>query len=275
VIALDIRLVVVDIDGTIAGSANEVSEPVLRAIGAVQAKGIPVAVGTGRMYRSAERFHRAIDSSLPLIAYNGAWIQDPDSGELYRHIPIPEAPAVAILDYLERPEWRAELSINFYMDDTLYVRELSVDTETYRQCTGIIPVAVGDLRALAPRGTTKILVMGENTTLLGRLWDELPTRYGDRQLYFTCSTPTFLEITHRDATKGSATRFLAEELLGLSAENVMAIGDNFNDVSMLAYAGFGVAMGNAPPEVRERADWVAPDVESDGVAVALERFILG
>ncbi|WP_422661876.1 Cof-type HAD-IIB family hydrolase [Pannus brasiliensis] len=271
---MDIRLIVVDVDGTIAGVSNEVNEPVIRAIEAVQAKGIPVAIATGRMYRSACRFHRAINSSLPLIAYNGAWIQEPDSGKIHRHIPIAEEFAVDLLDYLEQPEWRAELSINFYVDDTLYVRELNVETEIYRQRSGITPVAIGDLRTLAPRGTTKILAMGEDPTIIERLWMDLQLRYREGGLYFTQSTKTFFEVTHRDATKGSATKFLAEEFLGLNAGNVLAIGDNFNDVTMLTYAGFGVAMGDAPPEVKEIADWVAPSVEADGVAAVLERFVL-
>jgi Cof subfamily protein (haloacid dehalogenase superfamily) len=271
---VDIRLIVVDVDGTIAGSANEVSEPVVRMIEAVQAKGIPVAISTGRMYRSAARFHQKIHSTLPLIAYNGAWIQDPNSGKLHRHIPIPEEFAVDLLDYLEQPQWRTDLSINFYVDDTLYVRELRAETESYSQRSGIIPIAVGDLRALASKGTTKILAMGENSAIIERLWGDLQRLYQDGELYFTQSTQTFFEVTHRQATKGSATQFVAENLLGLKAENVMAIGDNFNDITMLTYAGFGVAMGNAPPEVQALADWVAPSVELDGVAVALERFIL-
>ena len=69
-------------------------------------------------------------------------------------------------------------------------------------------------------------------------------------------------------------RYLAEDLLGLSAQNVMAIGDNFNDIEMLDYAGFGVAMGNAPLEVQAIAQWVAPSVEQDGVATAIEALIL-
>ncbi len=262
-ITLDIRLIVVDVDGTIAGSSNEVNQPVIEAIAAVQSRGIPVALCTGRMYRSAGRFHKAINSTLPLITYNGAWIQEPDGGKLHRHIPIPEEYALDLLDYLEQPQWRAELSINFYVDDTLYVRELSVETEIYRKRSGITAIAVGDLRTLAPKGTTKILAMGEDPAIIDRLWTDLQIRYRDGGLYFTQSTPSCFEITHRHATKGNATKFLAEELLGLKAENVMAIGDNFNDVTMLTYAGFGVAMGNAPPEVKEIAHWVAPDVESD------------
>jgi len=74
--------------------------------------------------------------------------------------------------------------------------------------------------------------------------------------------------------KGNGVRYLAEELLGLSSSNVMTIGDNFNDIEMLEYAGIGVAMGNAPADVKAVAKWVAPSVEQDGAAAAIEEFVL-
>jgi hydroxymethylpyrimidine pyrophosphatase-like HAD family hydrolase len=69
-------------------------------------------------------------------------------------------------------------------------------------------------------------------------------------------------------------RYLAEELLGLQPNNVMTIGDNFNDLEMLEYAGIGVAMGNAPSQVQAIANWIAPSVEQDGAAVAIEKLLL-
>jgi hypothetical protein len=100
-------------------------------------------------------------------------------------------------------------------------------------------------------------------------------RYTPAELYLTRSVATFFEATHPLANKGDAVQYLAEELLGLQAANVMAIGDNFNDVEMITYAGVGVAMGNAPDGVKATANWVAPDVEEDGVAAAIEQFVLG
>jgi Cof subfamily protein (haloacid dehalogenase superfamily) len=270
---VDIRLIVVDVDGTIAGNNNQIDPAVQQAISAVQKKGISVAIGTGRMYRSALPFHKQLNSTLPLIAYNGAWIQDPISEVHHRHIPISPDLALDLLDYLEQPQWKEKISLNFYMDDVLYVRQLNAETEFYRQRSGIIAKAVGDLRKVAHK-TTKILAMGADKQFIANLWQDLQQRYQNQDLYFTQSSPTFFEVTHVEATKGSAAKFLAEDLLGLRPENVMAIGDNFNDVSMLTYAGFGVAMGNAPAAVKEQADWVAPSVDLNGVAVALEKFIL-
>ncbi|MEO1637596.1 MAG: HAD hydrolase family protein, partial [Cyanobacteria bacterium J06631_9] len=82
------------------------------------------------------------------------------------------------------------------------------------------------------------------------------------------------EATNPLVNKGAAVRYIAEELLGLQRNNVMTVGDNFNDVEMLEYAGIGVAMGSAPAKVQSIANWVAPDVEQDGAAVAIEKFLL-
>jgi hydroxymethylpyrimidine pyrophosphatase-like HAD family hydrolase len=83
-----------------------------------------------------------------------------------------------------------------------------------------------------------------------------------------------LEAFHPTANKRLAVRCVAEEIMALRPENVMAIGDDFSDIEMLEYAGIGVAMGNAPEAVKARADWVTTTIEEDGVARALERWIL-
>jgi hypothetical protein len=102
----------------------------------------------------------------------------------------------------------------------------------------------------------------------------LRKQYTPAELYLTKSVATFFEATNPLVNKGIAVRYLAEEILGLKPANVMAIGDNFNDLEMLLYAGTSVAMGNAPEPVKAIAQWVAPDVEVDGAATAIERFVL-
>jgi HAD superfamily hydrolase (TIGR01484 family) len=110
--------------------------------------------------------------------------------------------------------------------------------------------------------------------MMQRLRQSLGDRYSSDQVYFTQSTESYLEVTHPQSNKGLATQYLVEELLGLNAQQVMAIGDNFNDRELLTYAGIGIAMGDAPPEIQSLADWVTADAEADGVAIALEKFLL-
>ncbi len=272
--AKDIKLLVVDIDGTIAGHSNTISQRVKQAIASTKAKGIQVAVATGRMYRSALRFHSDIGSTLPLIAYQGAWIQDPATNQILRHLPVARKMVFALLDYFETPELRDLLSVHFYINDELYVRSLTRETKIYAKRSGIKPIAVGDLRQVLDNEPTKVLALCDDTEIINNLLGNLRLQYTPAELYLTKSVATFFEATNPNVNKGVAVRYLAEELLGLQADNVMTIGDNFNDVEMLEYAGIGVAMGNAPPEVQAVAQWVAPNVEHDGVAIAIEKFLL-
>ncbi|MBH8561289.1 HAD family phosphatase [Nostoc sp. CENA67] len=270
----DIKLLVLDIDGTISGKSNTLSEPVKQAIAQVQAQGIQVAIATGRMYRSALRFHQEIGSVLPLMAYQGAWIQDPASQKLHRHLVVSREHAHQLLDYFEQPELRSLLSVHFYINDELYVREITEETQIYAQRSGITPIAVGDLRQVLTNEPTKILALCDDTDVINELLGNLRSQYTPAELYLTTSIATFFEATNPFVNKGTAVRYLAEELLGLQSNNVMTIGDNFNDVEMLEYAGIGVAMGDAPAEVQAIAQWVAPSVEEDGAVAAIEKFLL-
>jgi len=270
----DIKLLVLDIDGTIAGESNKISNRVLEIVKAAQAKGIQIAIATGRMYCSALQYHAQIGSTLPLIAYQGAWIQDPISQKIHQHLSVPRKIALKLLDYFEQPELRQLLSVHFYINDQLYVRELTEESKIYGQRSGITPIPVGDLRSCLENEPTKILALCENTEIIDQLLNNLRLQYTPAELYLTKSVATFFEATNPLVNKGAAVRYIAEELLGLQSSNVMTVGDNFNDVEMLEYAGIGIAMGNAPTQVKAKANWVAPHVEQDGVAAAIEKFIL-
>lgn len=270
----EIKLLIVDIDGTIAGKSNQVSTRVKRAIRAAQAKGVRVGIATGRMYKSALRFHHEIGADFPLIAYQGAWIQDPATGQKHLHSPVPVEIARELLDYFEQSHLFNKLSLHVYLGDRLYVRDINPDTELYVERSGIEANPVGDLRKILTDRPTKILAMSEDIQLIDSLLVDLRQRYPQEALHITTSVPIFLEATQSGVNKGSAIDYIATELLGIKAENVLAIGDNYNDVEMLTYAGVGVAMGNAPTDVQSIANWVAPHIESDGVAVAVEKFIL-
>jgi Cof subfamily protein (haloacid dehalogenase superfamily) len=270
----EIKLLVLDIDGTIAGESNEISQTVKQAIQAAQQQGVQVAIATGRMYRSALRFHQEIGSTLPLLAYQGAWIQDPTTQQLHRHWPVSKQIAVQLLDYFEQPQLRSLLSVHFYINDQLYVRELTLETKIYSQRSGIEAIPVGDLRQALTDEPTKVLALSNDILIIDQLLGSLRRQYTPAELYLTKSVATFFEATNPLVNKGTGVRYLAEELLGLQAANVMSVGDNFNDLEMLEYAGIGVAMGNAPADVKAIAQWIAPSVEQDGAAAAIEEFVL-
>lgn len=274
----DIRLLVLDIDGTLAGRSNNISTQVLAALQEARQRGIQIAIATGRMYQSALRFYQIVGSSLPLMAYQGAFIKDPRTQVLYRHSPLPRRLALALLEHLAPLEASQSLSIHLYINDELHVRAILDDTKAYAARSGIAPKPVGNLQHLLQRDvqieTTKLLALSQDTQLVADLIERIGRLYPLEQLYLTRSVDTFFEATHPLANKGAAVRYLTEELLDLKPDQVMAIGDNFNDLEMLRYAGIGIAMGDAPADVQAAADWIAPSVEADGVATALEEFIL-
>lgn len=269
-----IQLIVVDIDGTIAGRDNAVSPGVKAAIRAAIARGIKVGVATGRMYQSARRFHQEIGSNVPVMAYQGAWIQDPASEQVYRHLQVEPAIARELVDYFEQSHLPPNLSVHVYVDDNLYVKSVQEDTVEYTQRSSVVAHPVADLREVLETAPTKILAMHPDTELIDRLLRDLKGRYSRDRLHVTTSIPIFLETTNPAVNKGTAIDLIARDLLGIDASQVMAIGDNYNDVEMLSYAGWGVAMGNAPAAVKAQANWVAPSVDEDGVAAAIQRFVL-
>jgi Cof subfamily protein (haloacid dehalogenase superfamily) len=270
-----IRLVILDIDGTIAGISNNINPAVRDAVRAVRRKGIQVAIATGRMFHSALRFHQTLQLDLPLMAYQGGWIQDPKLDAIHRHWTLESLKALHLLDYFEEVDFKHHLSVHVYANDRLYVRAITPQTEQYCERTGVAALPAGDLRPLVrSQEPTKLLALSETADHIDTMYTHLRSQYSPAELYLTKSIATFFEATNPLVNKGTAVRYVAEELLGLSSAQVMTIGDNFNDLEMLEYAGIGIAMGSAPLPVQAAADWVAPDVEQDGAAIALEKILL-
>ncbi|BAQ59707.1 hydrolase [Geminocystis sp. NIES-3708] len=271
----NIKVLILDIDGTISGKSNQVSEKVKKAIKEVKNKGIKVGLATGRMYRSALRFHHDIEADLPIIGYNGAWIQNPENSEILLHNPVNKEKAQDLFFYLkEQQKINNNIEIHFYFDDQLYVEKITEKTDFYVERSGIGVNIVDDLNSLLHQNPTKILASSPDYNLISQMLVELKKRYQDHELYLTQSNPIYLEATQANVNKGTAVKYLVEKILGFTAEEIMTIGDNFNDYSMLGYAGFSVAMGDAPKEVKAITSFVTRDVENDGVAEAIAKYIL-
>ena len=267
-----IKLLVLDIDGTLVGTSNAISDRVKRSVQRVREQGIQVAIATGRMYKSAIAFHQDLDLTLPLIAYQGAWIQNPHEPEPLYHQRLSFQQTFALLDCLAQPEFAQGLCVHLYIADELYVQERGEHSGEYAQRSGVKLQAIQDWQAVLTAEPTKLLVLSSNAPLLQRVWQQFNDRFA-QDLYLTRSTEAFVEATHPAVNKGAAVRFLAEQHLGLNPENVMTIGDNYNDLEMLEYAGIGIAMGTAPDPVKAIAQGIAPSVEEDGIAVVLEEWL--
>ena len=165
------------------------------------------------------------------------------------------------------------LSVHLYTQDDLYVSNLNDASIKYFGGSKVEPIVVSDLRQLLNLATTKVIMLSDDARVIARLSSQLKHSSSRNQVRQYKSI-TLLEAFHPAVNKRLAVSYLAEEIMALRPENVMAIGNDFTVIEMLQYAGIGVAMGNAPVAVKAFADWVTTSVEKDGVAKAVERWIL-
>jgi len=271
--AAHIRLLVLDIDGTITGDAVTVHERVTTAIRAAREKGVLVAIATARRHRTALAMYETVGSAVPLISYEGALIREPGSGTVHHHLPIDLPLSLRVLEHCERPGWKRQLSLLVYIDDELYVREMNDDVAAFFGRFRAEAFEVGDLRRVLDRAPTKIVILGREREVTAHL-DRLRQIFGPTELGLSRQGQLGIAVNHPAIGKAQAVRYLAETLLGLQAGQVMAIGDDEPDIGMLQYAGIGIAMGNAPDPVKTAADWTAPGVDAHGAATAIETWLL-
>jgi Cof subfamily protein (haloacid dehalogenase superfamily) len=238
----------------------------LAAIGRARDAGLRVIVATGRMFRSVRPYLEQAGIDDPVVCYQGAAVADPVTGEFLRHEPIPLELARETIRVLGDEGFH----VNCYVDDELYVSEVTPEAERYAGFQNLPLHAVGDLAAWLSEPPTKLVAIDDPDVLDG-LEARMKERFAGR-LYISKSLPFFLEFASPAVTKAAGLGFLAEHL-GFTSERTVAFGDGENDVELLEWAGFGVAVANAHPRVLEAADWVCPSAEEEGVAQVVEALL--
>lgn len=266
-----IKLIASDLDDTLLDKNAQVSEANKQAITAAREQGLIFTISTGRMFQATAPFAHelGLDMEQPLICYNGALIRRLSGETLYEQSLSTELSSI-IAEYGQRRGW----TINAYFDDELYVATLNQAVQDYANRVRVKVTAVGDLVRFIRDGDktlSKLMIISEPEQTLGRI-EQLRPLVGEEVLLLR-SRPRFIEITNAQAHKGKALLWLAESL-GIRADEVMAIGDSHNDLTMLEMAGMGVAVANAPQEVREVADHVVATHDEHGVAQAIIELAL-
>jgi Cof subfamily protein (haloacid dehalogenase superfamily) len=261
-------LLAVDLDGTLVEPRKPVRHAVIDAVNRAQAAGVRATIVTGRMYVGAKPFADALSLDGPIVLYQGAVLADARTGRFEREVSMPNAVALRI--YAAAKE--RGLHVQFYRDDKFYVENDNAYARLYARTSGTQPVVVPSLPAeFAGRDSTKVNVVTDPDKTPEVL--ALMERVCGPDAYVTRSNPEFVEMLNPAVDKGVALRLVADGF-GIPMDRVMAIGDSYNDLPLLRAAGFAVAMGSAPDELKAEADAVVGDVEHDGVAEAIERFVL-
>jgi Cof subfamily protein (haloacid dehalogenase superfamily) len=258
------RLIAMDLDGTLLDEELHMSARVRQALDACAARGIRLTLASGRSFRSMRSWARSLHIITPLICYQGAVIVDPVTEQVLYERTFPVGPLLAELrDF----GLRYDISLTVYVDDQIYVTDKRQSDAFYDKWFGLPYRIVKDVATELPRDPNKVIFIASSEEL-DAAQPALERQFAGR-LQVVRSHPLFLEAMGLGASKGAALAWLAGNL-GIAQAEVMAIGDSGNDVSMIDWAGLGVAMGNATEEAKRVAQYVAPSVNEDGVAVALE-----
>jgi Cof subfamily protein (haloacid dehalogenase superfamily) len=264
----NIQLLAIDLDGTTVSHDIDISPRVISAVQAAMNKGVRVIIATGRNVPSARPFVQRFGAVGPAICHQGGLIYD-FANEATLHKITLQHDLACELTTLERlnPTWRAVLyqDHRVYVSDAVYFRNLD-------SLVGFAPIEAHDLcHVLDGVDADKILfaMRPEETPAAMKFVAE----FVNGRANVVQSHAMFVEINPIGADKGSALKIVAADL-GIAQENVMAIGDQGNDATMVAWAGVGVAMGNGNDVTKAVAKWIAPGINEDGAAVAIEKFIL-
>ena len=271
-----IRLIALDLDGTLLNSAKELTPRTRDALYAAAAQGIEIVPSTGRFYGGMPESVRALPFVRYAITINGSQVFDVRTGGALYRAELPLEECLQILSYLDS----LPVIYDCYMDNWGWMTaamqakadEFAPD-EHYRRMLRELRSPVPELKAyLREQGKSvqKLQLFTRDLPLRERLLKELDAMFP--ALAVSTSVGNNLEINHRDANKGAALLHLAG-VLGLERSALMAFGDGMNDLLMLSAAGTGVAMENAGEEVKAAADRVTASCDHEGVAQVIEELL--
>ena len=269
---IDYKLLVLDVDGTLIGRGAYPSPRVTEAIAAAKVKGVMVALGTGRATEACYHLLKHLSLDGLHIFFDGAAVVDWPSNDIIFLQALSPRAGQRLIELARE----YDLFLEIYAHDFYFIEKDGKLADHQRQKLQINPL-VADLMSLVNR-----VKMVKGQLLAVDLEEKRRADLITQEMKQFCKMSWSLDPSNdihfgnaisRYVSKGSALRDVID-YLGLKASQVMAIGDSFNDLPIFEVAGTKVAMGDAPESLRQLADWVAPSVEEDGVAAAIEKFIL-
>lgn len=266
---MNIKAICSDIDGTLLNSERDLS-PRLKSVINLFPKDFPVILASSRMPDAMRHLLRDLGRPAePLIAYNGGFVLD-QHGEVLDSVAIPLEIVAKILEMTKKTEIHVSLfhGENWYesKDDYWSKREIK---NTKVEPTWMDGQGVLDLWAKDNLGAHKVMVMGDSNEI-SWLFGELHLQYA-QDLHLYRSKDTYIEIAPRKISKATALQLTLNRLFDFDMDQVIAFGDNYNDIDLIQKVGWGVAVGNARPEVKAVAKEITLPHKEDGVAATLER----
>jgi Cof subfamily protein (haloacid dehalogenase superfamily) len=267
------KMICLDIDGTLLNSEHKISKNTKEIIRiASNEKEIPVILVSARMPKGILFLLKELNIAQPIICYSGALVID-EKNNILSNI------SISVSELRQVYNFAKELGIHMslYKDDEWYIEKMDIWAKQEGDITKSTPnvlnfIDLFNVWEQEKTGPNKILCMAEADSI--KLLDEKMKGYDSNNLNVYPSKPTYLEIMSNSASKTSAIELLCQKFKVQKAE-IIAIGDNYNDINMIEFAGLGIAMGNAPEQVKQYADAITLSNDEDGVAEAIKKYILG
>ncbi|TCK86772.1 hypothetical protein EDC19_2826 [Natranaerovirga hydrolytica] len=264
------KLFAIDMDDTLLRGDLSISDKNKNRIEYAANQGVKIVFCSGRSSLSILNYIndlkiRGCDEFL--ISYNGAMIFDIRNKKYILEKYVEPFYVKELIDYGRKKE----LNVQLYLDDKIIVEKYDDRTKEYEKLSGLNAVKVRDLKEVIAKGSIKVLFNNE-ADVLNNIKKELDIYIGEKLNIFF-SKPYYLEFLNKNTDKGISLLELAKSL-DISKNEIMAIGDSYNDISMIKKAGLGIAMKNGNEEIKKHANYITKnDNDKDGVAEAIEQFI--
>lgn len=263
------RLIAIDLDDTLLRDDFTISKRNVEILKKAYDKNIKIVLASGRAIAPIKYYMEKLDIFEPAVAYNGARVIEVKSNKLIYKKEIVVDDAVPILKFAEQSGY----SCIIYIDDVAYVEKWNEAVEEYKNfARNVLIKEVGKLSNFVRNDITKIIIQGPHEELL-QLKPKAEKIMNNKDLNVYITKPKLLEFTNKYGTKGEALKFLCS-YYGISIEESVAIGDSYNDMSMIENSGLGICVRNGYNDVKQKSDYVTLSNEEDGVAHAIEKFVL-
>lgn len=268
--ALGIGLVALDMDGTLLNFREAITARVHRALRAAIGHGVQIVLATARPPRAVRFYHQSLGLKTPIISQNGALVWDEKNRRPIHHLSIQADLAKKVIGFARKmfPNLLACVEI---IDKQYAEESMKLPAESSVSRRMFSPEFICPIDAFLRVPATRLLLQA-SAEELDYLEEAIQAKFKGKFNFFR-SNPKLLQLTAEMANKGYALELVARQF-NIPQGQVMAIGDSHNDLHMLQWAGVGVAVANAHENIKSQADHTVPSNDSDGVAVALEQFVL-
>ena len=267
-----IKMIAIDIDGTLLNSKKHLTQNVKDAVLKAKSTGIKIVIATGRPLNGVRKILQDLDladqSDQYVISFGGGVVETTAGDVLFEK-------GLTYDNYLDLETIALKLGLHFHASapDRIYTADRDIGDYTLYEANLVdLGISYRTPAEMKDVSIIKCMYVDEPSFLDEKIADHTPFAYLDDKITFTKTTPFYYEANPKGVSKGNALKFLCQKL-NLSSQSLMAIGDEENDLSMIQYAGVGVAMGNAVPTVKENAQIITNDCDHDGVAEVIEKIL--